>query len=288
MRARISRQDDAAASEDGFALVAALTGAALFALFAYTVLAADRGATAGLSAQFQRARLEAAADAGLATAVEGLGRPPGQRWAIDGRTLTFTLDGVEIEATVEDERGKVPLNGIKPDQARRLFNAAGVSGARLDQLTDGLLSWEDGVDRPNGARGIDYAADGVRRRAGPVRTLGELAAIKGMDPNILARIAPAVTLFPADSGGFDSQTASPLALKVMSAGGADSPGAIIRARALAGERAALDTGPSTTYVGRTLTIRIAARDSGGGVFRRTTVVELTGQPAHPFWVRAID
>lgn len=44
----------AAARDGGFALVAALTALLLFALMAYTVLAADQGATAGAQAQIDR------------------------------------------------------------------------------------------------------------------------------------------------------------------------------------------------------------------------------------------
>jgi general secretion pathway protein K len=229
----------------------------------------------------------AAADAGLATAEAGLGGG-GQRWGLDGRPKSFMIDEVNITATVEDERGKVALNGLKEDQARRLFTAAGVSGAKLDQLTASLMNWEDGGNRAAGAKVIDYAADGVRERSGPVRTLGELAAIRGMTPEVLDRITPALTLFFGDEGMFDTSTASPLALKVMSATGGDDPESIVRAREAAGERTKLDAGPPINYVGRPLTVRIVASDDRGGVLRRASIVELTGQPRSPLWVRAID
>lgn len=277
-----------AAGEDGFALVAALTAAMLFAFFAYAVLAADRGAISGFDAQLQRAKLEAAADAGLAMAVEGLGAPPSRRWPIDGRSRTFAVDDAEITATLEDERGKVALDRLQPDQVRRLFQAAGVSGARLDQLTDNLLDWEDGGERLNGARTIDYAADDVRPRRGPVRTLGELMAIKGMDSTVFNRITPALTLFFGVQGDFDRSTASPLAVKVMRSDGESGPDAIVRAREQAGQRTALAADPVGDYAGRPVTVRITARNALGGAFRRSTIVELTGQPGHPFWVRAID
>lgn len=272
--------------EEGFALIVALVAVMLFAFFAYTVLAADRGSTVGLDAQVERTRLMAAADAGLATAEEGLGAGA-QRWGLEGRPHSLMIDGIAVTATIEDERGKVALNGIKEEQARRLFAAVGVFGGRLDQLTASLMNWEDGGNRPGGAKVLDYAADGVRERSGPIRTLGELAEIRGMTPDVLARITPVLTLFFGDEGAFDKSTATPLALKVMSDNG-DGPDSIIRARELAGEHAKLDAGPEINYVGRPLTVRIVAADDRGGVFHRATIVELTGQPKNPVWVRAID
>jgi general secretion pathway protein K len=138
----------ARSGEDGFALVAALGAAMLLALIAYTVLASDRAAIADLEAQQTRARLEAAADAAVATAIEGLDAPAGRRWPIDGSSRTLDVDGQAVEVAVEDERGKIPLKSLTPDQARRLFKAAGASGGRLDQLTDSFLDWRDGARRP--------------------------------------------------------------------------------------------------------------------------------------------
>ena len=274
--------------EDGFALVPALVGALLFAYLAYAVLAADRGALAGLDAQMRRARLEAAGDAGLATAIHALAAEDvARRWSLDGRPHRVDVDGVEVTVVVEDERGKVPLNKLGEDSFRRLFEAAGVRGARLDRLVDGALDWREGGERiPGGA--LAYAQKGVRPRLGPFRSIGELAEIDGMSPDVLARIAPASTVFFGEGGGFEPDYAQPLALAVMSARGENSTEAIVRARELAGQRTAVELASSKSYVGRPLTVRVLARDGRGGVFRRATLVELTGRRSEPFWVRAVD
>src|ERR1700761_3048891 len=82
--------------EDGFALVAALAATLLFSLFAYTVLAADRGAVADVQAQMRRARMEAAADGAIATAIAGLGAPINRRWEADRRSRTVMIDGMPV------------------------------------------------------------------------------------------------------------------------------------------------------------------------------------------------
>ncbi|MBQ1540394.1 type II secretion system protein GspK [Caulobacter sp. CCUG 60055] len=266
--------------------MAALTALLLFALMAYTVLAADQGATAGAQAQMQRARLEAAADGALATAIAGLGASDARRWAIGGRPRDVEIDGVQTTIVIEDERGKVPLNRLQPTQARRLLQAAGVAGPRLDALTDSLLSWQDGFSRDHNATLLDYAADDVRPRGALFVTVGELAAVKGMTPALLDRLAPVLTVFPGN-GAFMPQAASPLALAAMTETGAEGPDAIIRARELAGQRAKLDTA-TESYVGRVVTVHVTARAPGGGALDRSAVVELTGNAHRPFWVRATD
>jgi general secretion pathway protein K len=272
-----------ARAEDGFALVAALAAALMFSLLAYTVLAADRGALADVEAQLRRARMEAAADGALATAVAGLAAPINRRWEIDRRRRTVMVGGVQVDVVVEDERGKAPLNNLRPDQVRRLFQTAGVSGARLDQLTDNVLDWLDGGIRPDGAKGIDYAADGIRSRDGPFRTIDELMIVKGMDQAIFERIAPDLTVFFGVGGPFDRTTASPLALTVMSPAAAAD-----RSTKASAQRPALSAPAADDYLGRPFTVRIAAHDAAGGELRRAYVVELTGQPRQPFWTRAVD
>jgi len=275
-------------AEGGFALVSALVGVLLFSYVAYSVLAADRGVLAGLDAQMRVARLEAAADAGLATAVHALGaEEAGRRWSLDGRPHRMEVDGVEVVAVVEDERGKVPLNRLGEESFRRLFEAAGAGGGRLDHLVNGAMDWRVGGARVAGGA-LAYAQKGVSPRGAPFRTVGELMEIDGMSPDLLARIEPATTLFPSNTGPFEPRNAQPLALAVMSAHGANSVDAIVRQRELAGQRTALETAAAASYVGRPVTVRVLARDTRGGVFRRATVVEFTGRRSQPFWVRAVD
>ncbi len=265
--------------DDGFALVAALMAALLFSLLAYAMLAADRGAIADVQAQMRRARMEAAADGALATAVAGLGAPLNRRWDIDRRRRTLAIGDIQAEVVVEDERGKIPLNDLQPDQARRLFQAAGVSGGRLDLLTDSLLNWVDGGYRANGAKIIDYAAEGVFPRAGRMKTIDELLAVKGMDQAVFDRLAPDLTVFFGFRGIFDQATASPQATRVMMGALIDDPSA---------QRPVLSMSPGDDYVGRPFTVRVTARDPVGGEFHRAYIVELTGQPDQPYWTRAVE
>jgi general secretion pathway protein K len=168
-------------------------------------------------------------------------------------------------------------------QIRQLFAAAGVSGARLDQITDSFEDWfdTDDIPRAQGAEAPAYAGTGVRPRNGELRTLDEMIHIKGMDRVLLARIEPALTVFFGARGGFDETFAQPLALAAMNDGEVEDPSelAAVHTRGLVDERG---------LPGRPLTIRVVARDDHGGRLRKAEIVELTGRPAQPFWVRSLE
>jgi len=216
--------------------------------------------------------------------VQGLGASPSRRWRLDGRSRSYDVGGAAVDVLVEDERGKVPLGDLSEARARSLFEAAGVRGARLDQLTASVMNWTDGGERPGGAAAADYARDDLHPRGAPMQIVGELLAVKGMDRALFDRIAPDLTVFSDDGTLFDPKTASPFARRVMAA-------AEVAEREDAGEEASKDkfgASMDDDYVGRPMTVRVTARDGRGGLFTRLAVVELTGQPSDPYWIRAVE
>ena len=275
----------------GFAMVAAVAGIAAFAWIGLEAIAANRGAIAGVDAHAERAELEAAADAGLMLAIHGLATPDRtQRWSFDSRPRNVKFGDADLTITVEDERGKIPLNSIEDDQVRAMFEAAGAEGERLDGLVDAFEDWRDEDDdrRADGAEAADYLAQGIRPRNGQFLDVDELMQIKGMDRRIFDRLAPNLTVFFGNTGGFSPRTAQPLALAVMSGHGGDDPASIDRERDLEGEAPALQIEDDVSLVGRDLTVRVVARDGRGGGFRRAAVIELTGSAAQPYWIRYVD
>lgn len=270
--------------EEGFALVTALIALALFAAIAFAMLATEKGNLAGVAAHDAQARLVAAADAGVVLAAARLSTPGGNRWRIDGRAYRLDWNGLALTIRVEDERGKIRLNDLTDAQARLMFEGAGASGRRVDELADALLDWIDPDDdpRPYGAEAADYARLGYAPRNGALRTVSELALVRGMDRGIYARIAPAATVFFGGAGGFDPANAHPLALAVMMETGMDSPEVIERKRALAGQRTALEPDSASSLAGRPLTIRVTADDGQGARLERSTIIEFPS-PALDRW-----
>lgn len=277
--------------DKGFAMVAVLIAVVALAALAYDVVLQSRTGIVTAQAESDRARMAAAADAGLAIAEAGL-VGAGARWPLDGTPRGLAFDGVDLSVAVEEERGKVPINILSDSEARRLFVAAGASGPQLDTLTDSFLDWRDDDEerRPHGAETPDYARRGYRSRDGDVTAIGELARINGMTPAIFARIAPYVTLFFGESGGFNEKNASPFAIRVMTGDDDDSPISIERAREIKGQRTRLDFEDKGDAVltGRRFTVRVVAHDAHGGQLSRATIVEPTGNPRDPIWVRSVS
>jgi general secretion pathway protein K len=276
--------------DGGYALVAAVTAVAAFAYLAFQVLAANQGDVAAVSGRLQQARLSAAADAGLALAIHGLGAEDrGVRWSIDGRPRQLDFHGIDLTVTVEDERGKAPLAGLNDEQARALFAGGGASGGQLDALVREFRDWQsDQAATPDLASDLEGPAGGPPVRHGPFRTVQELAGLKDMDRAIFARIAPAATVFFEENGPFEPGHATALAKATMSADVPASADDLAAEASIDQQRPEEDLAPDDHYIGRTLTVRVVARDRSGGQTHRMEIVELTGDKTRPFWVRYVE
>jgi general secretion pathway protein K len=276
--------------ERGYAMLAAILGIAAFSYVGFEAIAENRGVVSEVQAENERAKLSAACDAGVALVVSGLAsKSKKQQWPIDGVARTLNFDDVALSVTVEDERGKVPLNGVNEDQVRQLFAAAGVSGPRLDTLVDSFEDWLDPDDdrRPNGAESKDYLSQGYKPRNGGFHTITELRSIRGMDDALYARVAPAVTVFFGESGGFSESTSQLLALEALSEVGPTSPEVVERQQELAGQKPSPVLANPPYLIGRTLTVRVEAKRAGADI-KRSAILELTGNSADPVWIRYLD
>lgn len=242
------------------------------------------------SAEFDRARLSAAADAGIAIAVHGLMLiDPTRRWTIDGKVRRERFDDATLDIIIEDERGKVALNLINKAEVEKMFSEFGLQGLELETAVDGFLDWRDEDDdpRPRGAEFESYAEKRIKPRNGELRTTGELALIAGIGPAIAQRMMPYVTV-NFGTGEFDPRFASELAIRVSSvneiANGlfTDPPATAIRS---GGAIRAFGAGRSNSLIGRPLTIRVTARQPPDKSAQRTAIIELTGSSIRPFVIR---
>jgi general secretion pathway protein K len=274
----------------GYAMLAAILGIAAFSYVSFEAIAENRGVISAVQAESERAKLAAACEAGLALVVSGLAsKDKKQQWPIDSTTRRFMFDDVSLTIIVEDERGKIPLNGINEDQVRELFQAAGVSGSRLSTLVDSYEDWidPDNDRRQSGAEAKDYASFGYTPRNGNFHTTDELRLLKGMDDDLYARVAPAITVFFGESGGFSEDTSQILALQALSEVAPNSPEIIHREQQIAGLAPPRDPGSVPFMLGRIVTVRVEAKRAGADM-KRAMIVELTGNPADPVWRRYLD
>jgi general secretion pathway protein K len=276
--------------DSGYAMLAAILGIAAFSYVSFEVIAENRGVISAVQAENERARLEAACDAGVALVVSELAsKNKKQQWPIDASKHNLTFDDIALTISVEDERGKIPLNGINEDQVRALFQAAGVSGARLSTLVNSYEDWldPDSERRQTGAEAPDYLSSGYKPRNGGFHTVAELRLIKGMDDDLYNRVAPAVTVFFGESGGFSEDTSQILALEALSEVGPKSREIIQRQQVIDGQMPGPDIQNPPFLNGRTLTIRVDAKRAGAEM-QRAVILELTGDPKNPYWLRYLN
>ncbi len=277
--------------EEGYALIAAILSIVIFALMALTIINVTRSSTLMASAEIDRAKLSAAADAGIAIAVHGLMlNDPAQRWAIDGKARREVFERTSLDIIVEDERGKIALNLINKSEVEAMFGEFGLQGLELEAAVDSFLDWRDEDDdpRPRGAEFEVYAPKQIKPRNGELRTLGELALIAGIGPELAQRMIPFTTV-NFGTGEFDPRYASDLATRVSSINEISNglfESADSEAAKLGRSIEALRTRRTDSLVGRPLTIRVTAKQPPDKSAQRTAIIELTGSEVRPFVIRA--
>lgn len=274
--------------EDGYALIAAVVSIVIFALMALTIINATRSSTLMATAEIERVRLLAAADAGVALAVHGLQlKDATRRWTIDGKARRETFDDIVLDISIEDERGKIALNLINEDEVSRMFGEFGLTGIEQETAIDSFMDWRDKDDepRPRGAEFESYRSKRIKPRNGDLRSIGELALISGVGPDLARRIAPFATV-NFGSGAFDPRFASPIAIRVSTDTLEESKFFDRSASIESGtEIRAQRPNRSDSVVGRPLTIRVEAHRPPDSHAKRSVIVELTGSELRPYVIR---
>jgi general secretion pathway protein K len=138
-------------------------------------------------------------------------------------------DGM-LNAKIEDERGKLNLNDLavsgdpiikkaKVGRVKRLFELVQIN----PDLVDAIVDWVDTDDQPepSGAESIYYQSLRPPYRAAnaPLQTYLELRLIKGMTPEILAKLSKLVTVYPLEGQSkVNLNTADPLVIQALDPG----------------------------------------------------------------------
>ena len=139
-------------------------------------------------------------------------------------------DGL-LNAKIEDERGKLNLNDlavlagdtnakkIKVGKFKKLFELVQIN----PDLVDAIIDWVDQDDQPepSGAESLYYQTLRPSYRAAnqPLQTLLELRLIKGMTPEIMAKLAKLVTVYPPEGQSkVNLNTADPLVIQALDPG----------------------------------------------------------------------
>lgn len=187
------------AAERGFALLVVLWWTALLALLGTQLLATGRLQAQRAGNLRSAAAARAAADGVVQEAVFHLldGSPAG--WAADGAPHVVPVPGGMARVEIRSEAGKVGLNQASPGLLAALLTRLGTSPHEAAALADAILDWRTATPRRRalGAKASEYRAAG--QDYGPpgsdFETLDELRLVRGMTPDILARLAPFVSVY---------------------------------------------------------------------------------------------
>ncbi|MEO8338329.1 MAG: type II secretion system minor pseudopilin GspK [Nitrospirota bacterium] len=150
---------------------------------------------------------------------------PTDLWALPIKDYAIG-DGL-LTAQIEDERGKLNLNDLaaggdliakkaKVQRVKRLFELLQIN----PDLVDAIVDWvdQDEKSEPAGAESLYYQTlrPSYRAANAPLQTLLELRLVKGMTPDIMAKLSKVVTVYPQDGQSrVNLNTASPLVIQAL-------------------------------------------------------------------------
>jgi len=229
--------------ESGAALVVAMLVAAIAAAVATTLTVEGARWQSLVEGRRDYARAVSLATAGIQWArqvvADDATRGPidhlGEPWAL--ALPTTPVDGGSVEGRIDDAQARLNVNAtggtdataaIARARLARLFARNGVDGAIVDAVADWVDA--DSAPRERGAEDAAYARDGGVAANAPMARAGELAAVRGMSPAVLARLAPDIVALPPDAGvNVNTASANVLAVLLPSLD-ADAIGAIVAAR----------------------------------------------------------
>ena len=145
-----------------------------------------------------QARLSAQAAINLA--VLALRDPDDEtRMLADGRVYSTELDGVQVEVSAIDERGKLDINATDELTLANLFTGHGLEPDAAEVLAAAVLDWrdEDELERVNGAEEDAYLAAGLEVGPAnrPFMMTEELLQVIGMSYEFYRKLEPAITVF---------------------------------------------------------------------------------------------
>jgi len=145
-----------------------------------------------------QARLSA--EAAINLAVLALRDPVEEtRMRADGRVYETELDGVKVEVSAIDERGKLDINATDELTLANLFAGNGMEPDRAEVLAAAVMDWRDAdeLERVNGAEEDAYLAAGLDMGPAnrPFIMTEELLQVIGMDYDFYRKLEPGITVY---------------------------------------------------------------------------------------------
>lgn len=249
----------------GFALLVVLWAVVLLTLLVSQLTAAGRTELQVAANLRGAAAAEAAADGAVHAAVFHV-LNPAQPWS-PGVDRALPVPGGQAVLRIEDEGGKVNPNTAPPELLRALLRRVGADSRTADRLAAAIVDWRfpGSQGQPGGAKEPQYRAAGrtYGPAGAPFRSVSELGAVLGMTPELLARLAPNVSVFT--EGEPDLAAATPIVRQAI--------------QDLRGGRLT----PSRAQPLRTVTITARVTGDAGGRFVRRATIRLGRSEKEPMF-----
>jgi general secretion pathway protein K len=140
------------------------------------------------------------AEAAINLAVLALRDPEDEtRMMADGRVYQTELDGILVEVSAIDERGKLDINAADELSLANLFIGHGMDMTEAEILAAAVLDWrdQDEMERVNGAEEDAYFAAGLEVGPAnrPFMMTEELLQVIGMPYELYRLLEPGITVF---------------------------------------------------------------------------------------------
>lgn len=209
------------ARQTGIALILVLWVLTLLTVMAVSLTATQRTETALAESAISAARFRASADAAIAYSVLRLTQPivneddADMVWLPDGQPHLWHFDGQELQIRIRDEAALIDLNRASQELLSALLTLVDVPADEANALAAAILDWRDSDDLAllAGAEDDDYRAAGAAFGAAdrPFRSIEELNLVRGMTPEVYARLAPELSIASGEATP-RTRFASPLVL----------------------------------------------------------------------------
>ena len=121
------------------------------------------------------------------------------RMLADGRVYQQEIDGVLLEVSAIDERGKLDINAMDELTMANMLSGHGLELDAADLLAAAVMDWrdEDELERVNGAEEESYFSAGLE--VGPANRsfmmTEELLQVIGMEYELYRKLEPGITVF---------------------------------------------------------------------------------------------
>jgi general secretion pathway protein K len=121
------------------------------------------------------------------------------RMLADGRVYQQNIDGVLVEVSAIDERGKLDINATDELTLANMLTGHGMEPGDAELLAAAVLDWrdEDELERVNGAEDDAYIAAGLEVGPAnrPFMMTEELLQVIGMQYELYRKMEPGITVF---------------------------------------------------------------------------------------------